>query len=107
MRLAEYDFHGPSAALDGEYGFFRAFGDHNRPELFGDLGQGFAIVTTGFKPHGGCRHTHQAVDAVQQILARQALVPAAIERVTVRTYGYALRPGFRIDADPATRGTWA
>jgi 2-methylcitrate dehydratase PrpD len=103
VNLASAGFYGPQGVLDGEYGFFRAFGEGFDPGLFDDLGEHFAIVTTGFKPHGGCRHTHQAVDAVQSILRESALNTADIERVEIQTYDYALRPSFRIDPNPASR----
>lgn len=100
MSLAQSGFYGPASALDGEYGFFRAFGDGGNPAIFDDLGAHYAIVTTGFKPHGGCRHTHQAVDAVQQMLAEAPIEPMDIERVRLATYGYATRPIFRVDPNP-------
>jgi 2-methylcitrate dehydratase PrpD len=104
VRLAQQGFFGPSGALDGEYGFFRAYGDGSfEPEVFADLGENFAITSSAFKPHGGCRHTHQAVDAVQEILKETALDPAEIRKVVVRTYQYALQPSFRIDPEPASR----
>ena len=111
LRLAQSGFYGPRGALDGEYGFFRAFGgrgsDHAphgyEPELFADLGRNFAILGTGFKPHGGCRHTHQAIDAVQAILGDGPLDISAIESIELGTYGYATRPIFRVDPNPPSR----
>lgn len=105
VRLAGHGFHGPRTGLDGEYGFLRAFGDGLGADIFDDLGEarGHAIVTTGFKPHGGCRHTHQAVDCVQQILGQGPLHSADIERVTIATYRYATEPLFRVTPDPGTR----
>jgi 2-methylcitrate dehydratase PrpD len=102
-RLAREDFYGPRGALDGEYGFFRAFGDGFDAVDFSDLGDDFLITTTAFKPHGGCRHTHQAVDAVQAMLEECDVDPTEIDRIKVRTYGYATRPSFRVDADPGSR----
>jgi len=102
VELARKGFRGARGALDGSYGFFRAFGDCEPPS-FADLGRNFLITATAFKPHGGCRHTHQAVDAVQQILGRETLDVAQIERVEVHTYRYALEPSFRIDPDPPGR----
>ena len=102
-RLAQADFHGPRGALDGEYGFFRAFGDGFDVTRFDDLGDYFAITSTGFKPHGGCRHTHQAIDAVQQLLEDGPLAPSEIEKVTLSTYEYATRPSFRVDPNPPSR----
>jgi len=103
VQLAQAGFFGPDGAIDGEYGFLRAFGDGSGTELFDDLGSSFSIVSTAFKPHGGCRHTHQAVDAVQNILATEELDPSDIDRVLVRTYRYALQPSFRVDPNPGSR----
>jgi 2-methylcitrate dehydratase PrpD len=104
VNLAQSGFYGPRRALDGEYGFFRAFGDGYDASTFDDLGRHFAITTTAFKPHGGCRHTHQAVDAVQQILTEGPLDPAQISGITVQTYQAALQPYFRIDPEPPSQG---
>ena len=102
-KLARAGFFGPRKALDGEYGFFRAFGDGYDPDIFADLGDHFSIITTAFKPHGGCRHTHQAVDAVQKIRAEGPIVVDDIRKVVVETYQYALQPNFRVDPDPPAR----
>lgn len=101
--LAANDFYGASGALDGEYGYFRAFGDGHVPDTFDSLGEHFAIVTTGFKPHGGCRHTHQAIDAVKQIQSEGALDSRDITHVSLSTYDYATRPSFRVDANPPSQ----
>jgi 2-methylcitrate dehydratase PrpD len=104
VNLAKHGLFGPSGALDGEYGFFRAFGDGTfDPQDFADLGTNFEIVSTAFKPHGGCRHTHQTVDAVQDLLKRVQPDPEEIERVVASTYQYALEPSFRVTADPGSR----
>ena len=103
LRLAEAGFYGPGGALDGEYGFFSAFGDGCDPDTFADLGDDFAIRGTGFKPHGGCRHTHQAIDAVQAIQAQGRLDTSEITSIRLSTYGYATRPIFRVDPNPPSR----
>ncbi len=103
LRLAASGFYGPRGALDGEYGFFQAFGDGYEPDLFADLGLNFEILGTGFKPHGGCRHTHQAIDAVQAILQDGPIDISAIESIELGTYGYATRPVFRVDPNPSSR----
>lgn len=102
-RLAASGFYGAKGALDGEYGFFRAFGDGSDLSAFADLGVNFAITTTGFKPHGGCRHTHQAVDAVQHLLAQRPLHTKDIEHISVATYHSAITPSFRVDPNPPSR----
>ena len=103
VQLAQSGFYGPRGALEGDYGFLRAFGNMTGADAFNDLGEDFAITSTAFKPHGGCRHTHQAVDAVQQILAKASFNPANVGRVVVKTYQYALEPSFRIDPNPGSR----
>ena len=103
LRLAESGFYGPRGALDGEYGYFSAFGDGCDARAFDDLGDDFAILGTAFKPHGGCRHTHQAIDAAQAILHEGALDTSAIESISLKTYGYATRPIFRVDPNPPAR----
>ena len=103
LRLAEAGFDGASGALDGEYGFFRAFGDGFDPATFTDLGEEFAILGTGFKPHGGCRHTHQAIDAAQAIQADGPLSTSEIKSIRLATYDYATRPSFRVDPNPPSR----
>lgn len=103
LRLAEAGFDGPQGALDGEYGFFSAFGNGFDRATFADLGDDFAILGTGFKPHGGCRHTHQAIDAVQAVLAQGPLDTTSIEGITLKTYDYATRPSFRVDPNPPSR----
>jgi 2-methylcitrate dehydratase PrpD len=104
MLLAQSGFYGPAGGLDGEYGFFRAFGGGYDPADFDDIGQHFSIVETGFKPHGGCRHTHQAVDAVQKLIAEAPIDPAAVERIHLKTYKSAITPSFRVDPDPPSQG---
>ncbi|NDJ59571.1 MAG: MmgE/PrpD family protein, partial [Chloroflexi bacterium] len=103
VKLADADFYGPHGALDGAYGFFRAFGDGFDPNMFADLGQDFAITTTAFKPHGGCRHTHQAIDAVQQILSEGELDTSAITSIDLATYTSATQPSFRVDPNPPSQ----
>lgn len=101
-RLVQAGFRGPLSALDGEYGFFRAYGEGCDPAIFDGLGRDFAILATGFKPHGGCRHTHQAVDAIQQILRPGPIDPDQVDRVVIGTYRYATEPSFRATPDPAS-----
>jgi 2-methylcitrate dehydratase PrpD len=104
LKLAQSGFWGPQGALDGEYGFFSAFGSgEHDASLFDDLGENFLITTTAFKPHGGCRHTHQAVDAARQLRQQHDFDADEIERVHIATYGDATRPIFRVNPDPKSR----
>ncbi|MEM6284368.1 MAG: MmgE/PrpD family protein, partial [Chloroflexota bacterium] len=104
LRLAINGFYGPQGALDGDYGFFRAYGDGTfDASVFDDMGENFAITSTAFKPHGGCRHTHQAIDVAQKLRAEVDFAPEDIEHIRIETYGYALRPIFRVNPDPPSR----
>ena len=67
-QLAEAGFQGPPGALDGEYGYYHAFGDGFDPEFLAGIGKDFVIAETGFKPHAGCRHVHACVDATNNLL---------------------------------------
>lgn len=104
LKLALSGFYGPQGALDGEYGFFRAFGSGEYDaSVFDDLGENFLIMSTAFKPHGGCRHTHQAIDAARQIRQQHAFDAAEIERIRIATYSDAMQPVFRVNPDPKSR----
>lgn len=104
LKLAQSGFYGAQGALDGDYGFFRAFGDGSfDASAFDDLGENFMITSIAFKPHGGCRHTHQAIDAAQQMHKEKSFSAEDIERIRIETYGYATRPIFRVNPDPPSR----
>lgn len=85
--LASLGFMGPSAVLEGEDGFCRAYADEFREEvLTRDLGSSFEIEQTYFKPHAACGHAFSAIDAA---LALRAGLPRSLDEVVqirVRTY---------------------
>jgi 2-methylcitrate dehydratase PrpD len=60
-------FSGPKKALEGREGFFNAYCDDIRVgDLLDGLGQQFAIMEVGFKPHAACRYAHGPIDLAQQ-----------------------------------------
>jgi hypothetical protein len=60
-------FTGPKKALEGREGFFNAYCDEIRvSDIFDGLGQKFAIMEVGFKPHAACRYAHGPIDLAQQ-----------------------------------------
>ncbi|MBU3631460.1 MmgE/PrpD family protein [Polynucleobacter sp. AP-Melu-500A-A1] len=60
-------FTGPKKALEGREGFFNAYCDEIRvSDIFDGLGQNFAIMEVGFKPHAACRYAHGPIDLAQQ-----------------------------------------
>jgi 2-methylcitrate dehydratase PrpD len=108
-NMAAAGFRSPRGSIEGPNGFLRAFGagpsaDRADVGLAADLGASFEIVTAGVKPHSGCRHVHQAVDAAREVRRQGALSADAIERVDVGTYAHAVAAPFRVTKTPETPG---
>ena len=102
-RLAESGFRGPPGALDGEYGYFHAFGPGYDPRYLDQLDQRQGLAETGFKPHAGCRHVHSCVDATRALRNRNGdLDLDSITAIELSTYRNAITPAFRVDPDPET-----
>ncbi|MDI1288031.1 MAG: MmgE/PrpD family protein [Reyranella sp.] len=53
------------------------------------LGHGWQIDQNYFKLHSCCRYNHGALDALDNLLAREAIAADAIERIDVASYLYA------------------
>ncbi|MDR7467988.1 MAG: MmgE/PrpD family protein [Armatimonadota bacterium] len=110
-RLAEAGFRAPRRALEGPGGFGQAFGEgFDAGRAVAALGEYFEVERAGFKPHSGCRHVHQAVDAAVEIRQHLAAAgggqidPASIEAVTVATYRHAVAAPFRTTTTPLSAG---
>jgi 2-methylcitrate dehydratase PrpD len=101
--LAQDGFRGPRGALEEEAGFGQAFGDgFDAERALEGLGERFEITTTGFKPHAGCRHVHQGVDAALAARRQGPLDPDEIVEVEVATYRHAVDAPFRTTPRPET-----
>ena len=98
-QLAEAGFRGPPGALDGEYGYFHAFGGGYDPEFLSSIGKEFTLAETGFKPHAGCRHVHACVDATKNLLEQGRPDLSEIEKIKVGSYHGAITPSFRVKYD--------
>ena len=98
-QLAEAGFQGPPGALDGEYGYYHAFGDGFDPEFLAGIGKDFVIAETGFKPHAGCRHVHACVDATNNLLEQGQPDLSQVEKIKVGSYKNAITPSFRVKYD--------
>ncbi|TVR22709.1 MAG: MmgE/PrpD family protein [Anaerolineaceae bacterium] len=103
-KLAKFGFQGPPGALDGEYGYFHAFGPGYDPAYLDRLGKGYALAMTGFKPHAGCRHVHACVDATHELLKSGQPDLNAIEFIEVDSYKSAITPDFRVNYEPESVG---
>ncbi len=101
-RLADFGFRGPRGALDGPYGYFHAFGPGYQPAFLDKLGASYALASTGFKPHAGCRYVHAGVDAAQDLCRRGCPPLAEIECIEIGSYRAAIEPAFRANPDPKT-----
>ncbi|MDE2638485.1 MAG: MmgE/PrpD family protein [Chloroflexota bacterium] len=102
-KLADFGFRGPPGALDGEYGYFHAFGP-GYDEAFLDVLDGEALARTGFKPHAGCRHVHSCVDATHELLKSGRPDLNSISSIEVDTYLEAITPEFRVNYEPQVVG---
>ncbi|MEM7112481.1 MAG: MmgE/PrpD family protein [Chloroflexota bacterium] len=99
-KLAAFGFQGPPGALDGEYGYFHAFGPGYDSAFLDKLGHIDALANTSFKPHAGCRHVHACVDATQQLMAGEKPPLAEIVSIEIDTYKNAITPSFRVNYEP-------
>ena len=102
-KLADFGFRGPPGALDGEYGYFHAFGPGYDASVLDKL-DNQALARTGFKPHAGCRHVHSCVDAAHALLKRGQPDLNAITSIEVDSYLEAITPSFRVNYHPQTVG---
>jgi 2-methylcitrate dehydratase PrpD len=83
VELAAAGFTGPVDFLDEEKRY-------DRGVLSTDLGTGWLIETTYFKPYGCCRWAHAAIDALLQLMQQERLIPDEIRGVHVETFTQAL-----------------
>jgi len=89
--LAREGLETADTALEGEYGFFSAFGgkelaaemDRNMPDLLATLGKDYVIVKNTFKPFTTCGDNQSGVDIVTRLATKHDLAPKDIEGVRV------------------------
>ncbi len=69
--LASRAFTGPRKVLESREGFLNAFTDDIRvSDILDTLGQDYAIMEVGFKPHAACRYAHGPIDIAQYFHAQ-------------------------------------
>jgi 2-methylcitrate dehydratase PrpD len=106
-EMAGAGFRAPHGSIEGPNGFAHAFGaagGFDAARAVADLGASFEIATAGVKPHSGCRHVHQAVDAARDVRRQGPLSADAVARVEVGTYAHAVGAPFRVTKRPETPG---
>jgi len=80
--LAQKGMTAPKAALDGKFGYARAFSNAPRPEfLTRELGEDYQIRYTNVKPYACCGALHAGIDAVEQLVADHDIAPEAIKEI--------------------------
>jgi len=80
--LAQKGMTAPKAALDGKFGYARAFSNAPHPEfLTQGLGEDYQIRYTNVKPYACCGALHAGIDAVEQLVADHDIAPEAIEEI--------------------------
>jgi len=83
VSLAEMGYTGDKSVLDGDYGFWKFYCATTwHPErLSGKLGSEWQFMETSYKPYPNCRLIHAAMDAFNEIIEENQLIPEDIERV--------------------------
>jgi 2-methylcitrate dehydratase PrpD len=86
--LARRDYLGSRTALEGEWGFLRAFAkgsDADRLALLDRLGEEWYILRTISKPFACCLSSHAGIHALLGLVRRHDLKPDQIEAVEAYT----------------------
>ena len=90
--MASRGFTGPKTMLECGEGFFNAFAPSiDAPVLTDGLGEKFAIMEVGFKPHAACRYAHGPLDLAQLAYSEDGVRLSDVESVTVRMSQLAIR----------------
>jgi 2-methylcitrate dehydratase PrpD len=91
-RLAAHQFRGPADILEGSQGFYAAFTNMPKPDVFRQ-DQDWHIHTVSFKPWAACRHAHPAIDAALALKEKMSLNDVDIHVETYRdALGFCDRP---------------
>jgi 2-methylcitrate dehydratase PrpD len=90
-QLAEKGLPGTPTTLEGERGFFAAFGGQElrseildkQEEITATLGQEFEISNNVFKPYATCGYNQIGVDVVTALASQHNIRPENVERVNM------------------------
>jgi 2-methylcitrate dehydratase PrpD len=84
--LAADGLTGPTAVLEGKYGYLACYGDKPEPEqLTRGLGARWMIDEITVKPYACCSDLHAIIDALHEIKAAHAVDAARVARVLVES----------------------
>jgi 2-methylcitrate dehydratase PrpD len=98
--LLREGFKGAADALEGPFGFLRAYAPNPRPDrAVQDLGRVFELMATAVKPYPSCRYGHAGIDAALALRAANDIKPQDITAVTLGLP----RAGLMLIGQPADR----
>jgi 2-methylcitrate dehydratase PrpD len=105
-RLAARGFPATRTILDGERGLWRMMGSDrcDAGRMVRGLGTEWDVLSLSLKPYPCCRWIHSTLDAVGELVARHAVRPGDVRRVTVRSieafarWFHGRRPATMVDA---------
>lgn len=82
-RMAMRGYRAPVRALEGEFGFYRAFvdDDYDLAILTGGLGTRWETPEISIKLYPACHHIHAFLDATFDLVAEEKITAEAIERI--------------------------
>jgi 2-methylcitrate dehydratase PrpD len=84
VELAAAGATGPISVLEGHKGIYHAFLGLQEVDVpTEDLGLHWETERIAFKPYPACHFMHAAIDGVAELVHRESVDPATIERITV------------------------
>ncbi len=85
--LAEKGFTAAKKVLEGRRGFFKAMSEQaDETKITERLGESYKITENSFKIHASCRHTHPAIDIIQELNNHSQLNIDDIDFIEARVY---------------------
>lgn len=96
-HLAKERFLGPKTILEGPFGFLNAYTRKATPnKILENLGSPYKVMEANVKIHACCRYMHAPIDAALQLIEKQGITAADVQRVRVSVP----RAGFDVVAEP-------
>jgi 2-methylcitrate dehydratase PrpD len=88
VSFAMHGATGPGTVFEGQRGFFSAYvhgGSVDVDGITADLGSTWMTDEIAYKPYPACHYVHAPLDALAEILAKEALGPGDIEEIVAFT----------------------
>jgi 2-methylcitrate dehydratase PrpD len=85
--LAKLGFTGPTTAVEGEWGYLKAYSDQVDPSrLTEKLGESYTILETTFKPYPCCKALHAAIDGMLDLNGEYHFDPEQVSEIVIGGY---------------------